>query len=58
MCRRLPYIFGCVLPLKTFVLYIYRSTGTMNKQATIQPIIFFLHLEVLAELCAKQSGDI
>jgi hypothetical protein len=36
-------ISGGVLPLKTIVLYIYGSRGTMNNQATIQPIIFFLH---------------
>jgi hypothetical protein len=43
MFRRLPYVFGGVLSLKTLVFYIYRSRGTMNKQATISPIIFFLH---------------
>jgi hypothetical protein len=29
MYYRLPYVSGRVLPLKTLVLYIYRSRGTM-----------------------------
>jgi hypothetical protein len=40
---KLSYIFRCVLPLKIFLLYIYRPRDTINKQTFIQPIIFFLH---------------
>jgi hypothetical protein len=43
MYRRISYVSGGVLSLKTLILYIYRSRDTMNKQAIIQPIIFFLH---------------
>jgi hypothetical protein len=43
MYRRISYISGGVLHLKTLILSIYQSRGTMNKQAIIQPIIFFLH---------------
>jgi hypothetical protein len=43
MYRRLSYVIGGVLFLKTLVLYIYRSKDTMSKQATSPPIIFFLH---------------
>jgi hypothetical protein len=43
MYRRLPYVSGGAFSLKTLVLYIYQLIGTMNKQATIQLIIFFLY---------------
>jgi hypothetical protein len=43
MYRRLPYVSEGALPLKTFVLYIYRSKGTMSKQTAIPPVILFLH---------------
>jgi hypothetical protein len=29
MYRRLPYVFGGVLPLKSFIFYIYWLRGTM-----------------------------
>jgi hypothetical protein len=43
LAHKLPYVSEGVLPLKTLILYINQPRGTMNRQATIQPIIFFLH---------------
>jgi hypothetical protein len=44
MYCRLPYVSRGALSLKTLVLYIYRSRGTMqyNQQPTIIPNLFFL----------------
>jgi hypothetical protein len=43
MYHKILYVSKGSLSLKTLKLYIYWPKGTLKKQTTIQPIIFFLY---------------